>query len=137
MQGSRFKVYIPGSGFIVQSSVKVKVSGSILVCMAAHATCERSRGSYLWLPRVYRGTSVIRKRTAPGDVPPYRRPMPRVLGGSYRGTSITRNVRHKKQSVFWVSRFLIIKKRTPSVLGTFLMNKKWTPSVSAEVLNKD
>ena len=37
----------------------------------------------------------------------------------YRGTSITRNVLHKKQSVFGVSRFLIIKKRTPSVLGVF------------------
>ena len=37
----------------------------------------------------------------------------------YRGTSIIRNGRHKKQSVFGVSRFLIIKKRTPSVLGDF------------------
>ena len=36
----------------------------------------------------------------------------------YRGTS-TRNVLHKKQSVVGVSRFLIIKKRTPSVLGDF------------------
>ena len=37
----------------------------------------------------------------------------------YRGTSTIRNVLHKKQSVFGVSRFLIIKKRTPSVLGDF------------------
>jgi len=37
----------------------------------------------------------------------------------YRGTSTKRNVLHKKQSVFGVSRFLIIKKRTPSVLGNF------------------
>ena len=41
----------------------------------------------------------------------------------YRGTSTTRNGRHKKQTVLGVSRFLIIKKRTPSDF--------------AEVLNKE
>ena len=33
-------------------------------------------------PANYRGTSLIRKRSHPG---PYRRPMPRVLGGSWGG----------------------------------------------------
>ena len=55
----------------------------------------------------------------------------------YRGTSTIRNVRHKKHTVLGVSRFLIIKKRTPSVSVTFLMIKKRTPSVFAEVLHKD
>ena len=41
-----------------------------------------------------------------------------------RGTSTTRNGRHKKQTVWGVSRFLKIKKRTPSVLGDFLNNQE-------------
>jgi len=85
--------------------------------------------AYLWAEHT--ATSPEKKRFPSGATFKFS-PTPH-----YRGTSITRNVRHKKQSVFGVSRFLIIKKRTPSVLGTFLMNKKWTPSVSAEVLNKD
>jgi len=37
----------------------------------------------MWLPNTYfRGTSLTRKRTSLG---PYRRPMPRVLGGSWGG----------------------------------------------------
>ena len=40
-----------------------------------------ARGSERGASPCYRGTSVIRKRTPLG---PYRKPMPRVLGGSYR-----------------------------------------------------
>ena len=56
-QVSDFEFWVPGLGFMVDSL----------------------RGVPAAPPGAYRGTSLSRKRTTLG---PYRRPLPRVLGGS-------------------------------------------------------
>ena len=55
---------------------------------------QRAEAAIAWhandaFSKPYRGTSLTRKRTPLG---PYRRPMPRVLGGSYEGGRFFRGV---------------------------------------------
>jgi len=68
---------------------------------------------------VYPTHHTLNLTTGSCPIAPWTRRRPRAPRLGYRGTSTIRNVLHKDQSVLGVSRFLIIKKRTPSVLGDF------------------
>ena len=71
-------VKIPHGSYIYpnQTLIQVFVGTSVIDMQPGFPWCPAA-----WFAvQRYRGTSLIRKRTSPG---PYRRPMPRFLGGSY------------------------------------------------------
>ena len=66
--------------------------------------------------RVYRGTSLLRKRTPLG---PYRKPIPRVLGGSWGGGRFLMD----EVPLYWNATGYTIHHRVSRVLPTFLRKK--------------